>query len=104
MKNTAAHAVYHWAVPTQKSFKGFFILPGDEGLQQLPIGHSCRILHQNRLAKMPDDRVHGTGRHQLPSLAGTNETLPSISCSRLTLYTFFCGLARLTSQVMSWLA
>src|SRR5437879_5534195 len=93
MEHTAAHAEDHRAVTTQEGFKGCLVLPGDEGLQQLPVGHSCRILRQYGPAQMLDDRAHGTGCHQLPSVAGMAGPLFTISRSKPVLYTLFFDLA-----------
>src|SRR5262249_6491821 len=52
-----AHVQDHRPMPAHQGFKGSFVPPGDEALQQLPVRHPAAIPHKGGPAKAPSMSV-----------------------------------------------
>jgi hypothetical protein len=73
---------------SHKSRKSRFILPANDGLQQLGIGQSGPVPQQHRSAKVVENRVQSAGRHVDYSVAGLVGPLPVFARPRPVSSTF----------------
>src|SRR5262249_20750284 len=69
-QDTPAHPEYHRAVPLDQDLKGGFLTPGQEGLQELAVRQSGRVVQESEPAKMLEDAVRLAGSHRRGSLGG----------------------------------
>jgi hypothetical protein len=88
--DTTADAEDHWAVTTDKGFKGRFVLLVDEGRQQLPIRPPRSILPRHGPAKMPDHHVHSSLRHSCPPRPVATDLYPLLP-GESQFYSLFYG-------------
>src|SRR3984893_12533105 len=82
-------------MPPHEDCKGGFVLPAEEGLQQLSIGQPRPVPQKHGSAKLAYYRVHQAGRHVVWSVAGLVGPLLVFAPPRPISSAFFVGLARL---------
>jgi hypothetical protein len=68
-QDAAAHPQHHRSVPAQKRLKRRLLAPGEECVEQLPVGQTGVFLQPCIPAKMTDHTVHLAYGHRLGSRA-----------------------------------